>query len=93
MSSTYLNQMVGRALLFITQFFSKSQIKILATTGRKGESHGTSIDLVAILAIKNKMAPFTDKKQVNLSKQSAVTLVYWLKQVISNCLDRFALPH
>jgi len=33
-SSTYLNQMVGRALLFITHFSSIWHIKILAKTGR-----------------------------------------------------------
>ena len=36
-SSTYLNQMVGRAPLFITPFSSKSHIKILAKTGPKGD--------------------------------------------------------
>ena len=40
-SSTYLNQMVGRAPLFITHFSSKSHIKILAKTVPKGDPMAT----------------------------------------------------
>ena len=93
-SSTYRNQIEGRALLSRTHFSSKWRVKILAKTGPSGRAHSHTRNLVIVLAIKYGMALLCGKlrqnsqdgagrvggsgKECNLSRQICIISLFWL---------------
>ena len=77
-SSTYQNQIGGRALLSRTHFSSKCHVKILAKTGPSGRAHSHTRNLVIVLAIKIWNGASLWQTQAELSRRSGQS--WWIRK-------------